>query len=58
MKNIKEDKPKSNLYEFRGEQFMSDEDTVAQKNYALALNGSKDRYVKVKKPRRNSKVSD
>lgn len=41
-------RPTEQLYEFRGKQFMSDEQTIRQLNYALALNRSEERYVLVK----------
>jgi hypothetical protein len=46
------DRPKEQLYEYRGKQFMSDEWTINQLNYALALNHSKERYVLVKKSKK------
>jgi hypothetical protein len=49
---------KQHLYTFRGAEFMSDEETIRQLNYALALNRSTERYEKVKpKPTRKSKRS-
>jgi hypothetical protein len=35
-------------YEFRGKIFKCSEKTIVQLNYALALNGSDDRYVEIK----------
>jgi hypothetical protein len=45
------DRPKEQLYEYRGKQFMSDEWTINQLNKALALNRNKERYVLVEKPK-------
>lgn len=40
---------KNKIYKFRGKTFKCDSNTIKQLNYALALNGSKERYVEVKK---------
>lgn len=45
-------RPKEKLYEYQGKQFKCDPWTIKQLNYALALNGRKDRYVLVKKPKK------
>jgi hypothetical protein len=37
---------KRELYTFRGKTFYSDSWTIGQLNYALALNNSKERYIK------------
>ena len=37
--------PKQELYVFRGKEFMCDRLTIAQLNYALALNRVDERYV-------------
>jgi hypothetical protein len=46
---------KEGLYCFRGQEIKSDEWTISQLNYALALNRSKDRYVKIEKPKKDKK---
>ncbi len=48
------DLPKEKLYEYRGKQFMADEWTIKQLNYALALNRSDERYTLVKKPKKTN----
>lgn len=35
------------FYKYQGRVFASDEDTIKRLNYALALNGSEERYRKV-----------
>ena len=45
---------KQEVYIFRGKEILSDRWTVAQQNYALALNGFRDRY-KLKNPDEDSK---
>jgi hypothetical protein len=42
-----EETHKQELYTFRGKTFYSDEWTIKQLNYALALNRSTERYEKV-----------
>ena len=42
---VDKDYPKE-TYTFRGKDFQLDEFTAAQLNYALAVNGFSDRYVK------------
>jgi len=48
------DQPKERLYEYRGKQFKCDERTIAALNYALALNGSEERYVLVTKTKKTN----
>ena len=36
------------VYKFRGKEFVCSKDTISQLNYALALNGSSERYIKVR----------
>lgn len=38
---------KEELYKFRGKTFQCDAETIARLNYALSLNRSEERYVKV-----------
>lgn len=45
---------KQDIYIFRGQEILSDAWTVGQHNFALALNGFRDRY-KLKKPDENRK---
>ena len=35
------------VYSFRGKEFECSEDTISRLNYALSLNSSKERYLKV-----------
>lgn len=46
---------KQYLYEFRGEEITCDVETVKILNYALALNRSTDRYVRISKRKKQNK---
>jgi hypothetical protein len=48
-------KKEEKLYEFRGKVFPSDETTIRQLNYALALNRSKERYKLVNQKTKKNK---
>jgi len=50
--NGTEERPKQELYTFRDKTFYSDEWTIKQLNYALALNRSNERYEKVQHGRK------
>jgi hypothetical protein len=42
------------FYKFRGRVFASDKETISKLNYALALNGSEERYrLVIKEPRKD-----
>jgi hypothetical protein len=47
MTTVTEKTPKQELYTFRDKTFYSDEWTIRQLNYALALNRSTEKYEKV-----------
>jgi hypothetical protein len=36
------------VFSFRGKEFVCSEDTISRLNYALSLNGSSERYVRVR----------